>query len=197
MLSTPPAPMAYAAATFLLNLPVDVAGCELGRELDGAEVAGGADLLVAAEAVLAYGFTGGLDAAAAPVLAYGLTGIAGLELAGAGAAAADVGLAPEAPAAVEDGAGRFRPANCGAGDTFASFFFRASSKLGMLKGMVVAREGEARNEPSLLALAPRNTSPRAATTGILQCMVCRQAEFPTKAPTTSFGIHPSMLLLHI
>ena len=136
MLPTPPAPMAYAAATFLLNLPVDAAGCELGRELDGAELAGGADLLVAAEAVLAYGFTGGLDAAAPPVLAYGLTGIAGrvLELAGAGAPA-DV-----APAAVE-GAGRFRPANCGAGDTFASFFFRASSKLGMLKGMVVGLRG--------------------------------------------------------
>ena len=91
------------------------------------------------EADFAYGFTGGLDAAAAPVLAYGLTGIAGrvLELAGAGAAAA----ADVAPAAVE-GAGRFRPANCGAGDTLASFFFLASSKLGMLKGMVVAREGK-------------------------------------------------------
>ena len=75
--------------------------------------------------------------AAAPVLAYGLTGMAGLVLAGAGAgegAAADV-----APAA--EGAGRFRPANCGAGDTLASFFFLASSKLGMLKGMVAAREG--------------------------------------------------------
>ena len=137
---TPPAPMAYAAATFLLNLPVDFAGCELGREPEGAELAGGADLLVAAEADFAYGFTGGLDAAAAaPVLAYGLTGIAGLELAGAGAAA---DVAPEAPAAAEDGAGRFRPANCGAGDTFASFFFRASSKLGMLKGMVVGARGE-------------------------------------------------------
>ena len=133
---TPPAPMAYAAATFLLNLPVDFAGCELGREPEGAELAGGADLLVAAEAVLAYGFTGGLDAAPPPVLAYGLTGIAGLELAGAGAVAADV-----APAAAEDGAGRFRPANCGAGDTFASFFFRASSKLGMLKGMLVGLRG--------------------------------------------------------
>ena len=59
-----------------------------------------------------------------------------LELAGPGAPAVDE-VAP-----LLEGAGRFRPANCGAGDTLASFFFRASSKLGMLKGMVEGLVGE-------------------------------------------------------
>ena len=59
-----------------------------------------------------------------------------LELAGPGAAAVDE-VAP-----LLEGAGRFRPANCGTGDTLASFFFRASSKLGMLKGMVEGLVGE-------------------------------------------------------
>ena len=88
-------------------------------------------MLVAVEGAFAYGFTGGLDeaAAVAPDLAYGLTGMEGLAVAVAGA-----GAAADTP---EPGGGLFRPAqaNCGTGDAFASNFFRASSRVGISKGM--------------------------------------------------------------
>ena len=88
-------------------------------------------MLVAVEGAFAYGFTGGLDeaAAVAPDLAYGLTGMEGLAVAVAGA-----GAAVDTP----EPAGLFRPAqaNCGTGDAFASIFFRASSRVGISKGMM-------------------------------------------------------------
>ena len=93
-------------------------------------------MLIAVEGAFAYGFTGGLDeaAAVAPDLAYGLTGMEGLAVVVAGAVAAADTPEPE-------GAGLFRPAhaNCGTGDAFASIFFRASSRVGISKGMMPRR----------------------------------------------------------
>ena len=98
-------------------------------------------MLVAVEDAFAYGFVGGLDeaAAVAPDLAYGLTGMEGLAVA---VAVAGAGAAADTPE--PEGAGLFLPAqaNCGAGDAFASIFFRASSRVGISKGMMAEENGE-------------------------------------------------------
>jgi len=95
------------------------------------------------EGAFAYGFTGGLDeaAAVAPDLAYGLTGMEGLAVAVA-AAGAGAGAAAAADTPEPEGAGLFLPAqaNCGTGDAFASIFFRASSRVGISKGMMAEEE---------------------------------------------------------
>ena len=95
-------------------------------------------MLIAVEGAFAYGFTGGLDeaAAVAPDLAYGLTGMEGLAVA---VAVAGAGAAADTPE--PEGAGLFLPAqaNCGTGDAFASIFLRASSRVGISKGMMPRR----------------------------------------------------------
>ena len=97
-------------------------------------------MLIAVEGAFAYGFTGGLDeaAAVAPDLAYGLTGMECLAVAVA-AAGAGAGAAADTPE--PEGAGLFLPAqaNCGTGDAFASIFLRASSRVGISKGMMPRR----------------------------------------------------------